>query len=138
VLARLQIGFDGRRLTLPVRDADHHLLAVLRYAPPWQRSGPKLLAVPGSRHGLFPAPSTIKAPLVWLTEGQPDALAAQSAGLPAVAVPGVWSWDPRWAGQLAGRDSVICFDCDAPGRNAAKRVASDLAACSQRVRIVDL
>lgn len=132
------IGWDGARIVIPVREAGR-LCAVLRYAPAWRRKGPKMIAVTGSRHALFPDPALMREhDELWLVEGPPDALAALSAGIPAVAVPGTHAWNPDWSERLAGRDVVICMDCDTPGRSAAARVAADLAGVANHVRTLDL
>jgi hypothetical protein len=52
-LRELGIGWDGRRLTIPVRDVDGRLRGVLRYAPIATRS-PKMIAATGTRLGLIP------------------------------------------------------------------------------------
>lgn len=137
VLREHVIGWDGTRITIPVRQSGE-LAAVLRYSPPGRRRGPKMVAVPGSRQALFPDPAQIDAATLWLVEGHPDALSAGSAGLPAVAVPGARSWRPEWAELLVGRDVSICLDCDDEGRAAARRIADDLVGLARRTRIVDL
>jgi hypothetical protein len=138
VTARLQIGWDGRRVTIPVRDPAGRLVALLRYDPDPLRRGPKMLAAPGSRRALFPPPAAVSGDPLWLVEGHPDAIAALSARLPAVAVPGVLAWDPTWAGQFGGRRVIVCFDCDPHGRAAAQRVAEDLRATAAAVFVLDL
>jgi hypothetical protein len=138
VVERFELGFDGRRVVIPVRDAERRLVALMRYQPPWRRSGPKLLAEPGSRRSLFPSPAALGGGDVWLVEGHPDALAAHSIGLPALAVPGVWAWEPRWATWLAGRDVVICLDADGDGRAAAQRIAGNLRPVAHSTRVIDI
>jgi DNA primase len=64
-------------------------------------------------------------------------IAARSCGWPAVAVPGDHAWRPAWAELLRGRLVTVVMDCDDAGRNAAERIAADLAPVSA-VRIVDL
>ena len=137
VLRRHCVGCDGDRITIPVR-RDGHLVGLVRYAPLWRRQGPKVVARSGSRHALFPDPATIPGETIWIVEGQPDALAALSAGIPATAVAGVRAWRPEWATGFVDRTVVVCMDCDDAGRAAAKRIADDLRAAAVEVRIVDL
>ena len=61
-----------------------------------------------------------------LVEGPSDMLAARSAGLPAIAVPGANAWRSEWASALDGHRVVVVMDCDRPGRQAAARIAEDL------------
>src|SRR5262249_51789665 len=126
-LAALAIGLDGDRVLFPYRDARGRLVGVGLYAPnPERRNGTKLLALRGSTRTLFPIPEQVKGDLVFLVEGEPDAVRAWSLGLPAIAVPGVAGWRAEWAARFAGRSVVVCFDCDGPGRAAGTRVLGDL------------
>ncbi len=135
------VGLDGARVLFPYRNESGELTGVGRYHPNAEaRSGPKLVADPGSRRDLFPSPEGLNGHNgpVLLVEGEPDALAARSAGLVAIAVPGVNGWRPGSSERFTGRSVVVVFDCDQPGREAAKRVAEDLASAGVEVRILDL
>ncbi len=138
----LGLGLDGGRIVFPVRDSVGTLVSVERYAPnPEQRSvGPKMLAAPGSRRDLFPAPETVEVGAGWLLllEGRSDPVRATSLGLPAVGVPSVSGWRREWAPRFAGLRVVVCFDSDGPGRKAAQRVAADLVGVAAEVRVLDL
>ena len=130
------IGFDGKRITVPITDQRGALQAVLKLrVDAWQT--PKVLASAGSRLGLIPHPDLSAGPVV-LVEGPSDMLAARSAGLPAIAVPGTHAWRAEWAGALAGRDVTVVMDADRPGREAAVRIAADLGRHGTRAAIVDL
>jgi len=136
----LSWGLDRDRVTFPVRDAAGALAGILRYGPdPDRRNGtPKMVASKGSRRGLFPRPEQVEGDTVWVVEGEPDAVSATTIGLAAVGVPGVEGWRTDWATRFAGRRVVVCFDCDAAGRGAARRVAEDLAEHAVAVRVLDL
>ena len=76
---------------------------------------------------------------MWLVEGPSDMLAARSAGLPAIAVPGTHAWRTEWASEFAGRAVTVVMDADRPGRDAALRIARDLEQHgAARVRILEL
>lgn len=137
----LGLDFDSGRVVFPYRDAAGALVGVGRYQPnPDRRNGsPKVLAAPGSRRELFPAPETLEtSEPVWLVEGEPDAVRGTSLGLAAVAVPGVQAWRPAWAPRFKGRSVVVCMDCDQPGREAAQRIAADLSGTASEARVLDL
>ena len=137
VICELEVGLDaGGRLTIPIRTATGELQGVLRYQP-WRTHGPKMLAVRGTRLGLIPHPARDQAADVVLVEGPADMIAARSNGLAAIAVPGTYAWRPEWAAALAGRRVTVVMDCDHPGREAAERIATDLAASSD-VAVLDL
>jgi hypothetical protein len=116
---RLGLGLDHKEVIFFARNADGRITGISKYQPnPELRSGPKNRAT-GSRE-LFPAPEEINADSVWLVEGEPDAVAVTSMGLPAVAVPGVHTWKAGWAERFEMFERVyVCFDCDDQGREAA-------------------
>lgn len=138
VLARFQIGYDGRRVTIPVRSAAGELAGILRWLPFDRRGAPKMLALAGSRRVLCPAPEHLPPGPVVLCEGEPDALAAHGVGLTAVAIPGVAGWKDEWAPRFTGRLVTIVMDCDDDGRACAQRIALDLADAGVSAVVVDL
>jgi hypothetical protein len=90
-IRELEIGFDGARITIPIRDRHGDLRGVLRYDPFGPRD-PKMLAVPGTRLGLLPHLALETSDRIVLVEGPPDMVAARSSGLPAIAIPGTNAW----------------------------------------------
>lgn len=61
---------------------------------------------------------------VFLTEGEIDAILLDFSGFPAVAVPGVESWQahPEWVSVLCGYSRVyLPYDRDEPGRRFAEQ-----------------
>jgi hypothetical protein len=137
VIRDLDVGHDGRRITIPIRSARAALRGVLRYRP--GASSRKMLAAPGSRLGLIPHPSREPSARVVLVEGPPDMIAARSQGWPAIAVPGDHAWRPQWGELFAGRSVIVVMDSDSAGRHAAQRIAADLRRLADvRVRVVDL
>jgi hypothetical protein len=141
-LDRMEVGFDGRRVTFPYRDAHRRLVGLGRYQPNPERRGesePKLKAEAGSQRQLWPAPESLETDgYLWLVEGEPDAIRAHSLGLAAVAVPGVEGWRAEYAKRFAGRRVVVCLDCDEPGGQAAERIAVELAPVAAEVRLLEL
>lgn len=129
-----QVGWDGQRLTFPVRDLTGNLVNVGRYLP---GGSPKMLGLRHRERGLFPAPEMHRAGTLWLLEGEPDAVTCLSLGLAGVALPGVNGWRKVWAARFTGRRVVVVLDCDDPGRKAALSVARDLSAVTE-VRVIDL
>ena len=133
----LQVGFDGARITIPIRNARGHLRGMLRYDP-FGRRNPKMRAVAGTRLGLIPHPARDASDHIILVEGPPDMIAARSGGLPAIAIPGTHAWHPAWAELLASKRITIVMDCDAPGRRAAHEIAASLDKTAEAVEVVDL
>lgn len=98
------------------------------------------MAVKGSTRDLWPNPATIPGSILFVVEGEPDAVTATQLGLPAVAIPGTGKFDPGWPVRIAeGRDRVVIItDADAPGRKAAKKWAAAVAEHCADVRVLDL
>jgi len=136
----LGLGLDGERVIVPTRRSGGALVNLLRYVPDPERrnGGPKLLAEKGCPRDLFPAPETLEGGVAWIVEGEPDAVAGHSLGLPAVAVPGTGGWRAEWAERFTGGRVVVCLDCDRQGREAAQRIARDLSDHAAEVRVLDL
>jgi hypothetical protein len=136
VLRELGVGFDGRRITVPITGDEGELRGVLRLRVwDWQR--PKVISAPGTRLGLIPRPTPNDGRLL-VVEGPSDMLAARSVGLLAVAVPGTTAWRAAWAAAFGAREVTVMMDCDRPGRKAAARIAEDLGRSGAHPRIVDL
>lgn len=136
-LDRFLVGWDGGRLTIPIRDEHGELRGLVRHRP-WPGPGAKTLALPGSQRLLFPHPNKIAGSTLILCEGEIDALTAVSVGLPSVAVPGANAWRPEWARWLANRTVIVVPDADAAGRGLAASAAKDLASVGSTAAIVDL
>lgn len=137
VMRALELGFDGARITIPVRDAHGELRGVLRYDP-FGRRDPKMRAVPGTQLGLVPHPARERAERILLVEGPPDMIAARSCGLAAIAIPGTTAWQPSWPPLLAGRHVTVVMDCDPAGRRAAQDIAASLRPIATTVEVADL
>jgi hypothetical protein len=147
VLAELTVGFDGERITVPIwrTPAPARAGGSVRAEPQGvlrlrvhSTQKPKVLALPGTRLGLMPLPAWAHERRALLVEGPSDMLAARSAGLPAIAVPGASAWRSEWAAALTGRSVVVVMDCDRPGRQAARRITDDLQRGGIEVRVADL
>lgn len=137
-ITMFQLGLDRGRITIPITNRNDRLTGLLRWQPFDRTSGAKMLAHPGTRRELFPPPETIAAEHLLICEGEPDALAAHSAGLPAVAIPGIASWKPAWAGRFHGHTVTVVLDCDFVGRQCAEHILQDLTAAGITATGVDL
>jgi Toprim-like len=139
-LEQLGVGFDGERITLPVRNEEGALVGVARYLPGERGEAPKMIADTGSKRQLFPGPEAVdeRDGYLLLVEGEPDAIAAHSFGLAAVAIPGANNWQTEWKQRFAGRKVAIVLDSDEVGRKATVHVAADLAPVAAEVRLTDL
>lgn len=157
-LARLGVGWDGERLTLPSHDKDGVLHDVLRYAP-FATRGPKMLAGFGRSRTLWPAPEQVDtayvARFLFVVEGEGTALSLWSLDLPAVACPGSVTkgsgdvrrpgryegsgWQRTWGERFSRHKRIVLIpDCDAPGRLLMRAAEYDLTRLGASVTTVDL
>lgn len=152
-LERLLVGWDGSRLTLPVRAADLKLHDVLRYDPFTQRR--KILAGKGKSRLPWPAPEFVDAKVLFLVEGEGTAISMASVGLPAVALPGSVSkpttsvtrpgswqgagWHPKWVERFLKFRTIVCLpDCDQQGRALMRAAHFDLTKAGVNTHVVDI
>jgi hypothetical protein len=138
-LAALDVGWDGWRFTLPIRDRHGALVNICRYRPGAQK---KALVLGGRPRDLFPAPERLREALgghrhgIYLLEGEPDAISAVSGGILAVAVPGTHGWKPEWADRFAGMHVRVLADHDDHGRRLAETASGDLTGYAASVRVL--
>ena len=136
-LRRFWIGFDGRAIVFPCRDANGALVNIKRRALPgseWSFGKAKGLA--GIPAVLYPDVPACSWSLV--CEGEFDALLARQHGLPAVTTTCGQEWPDALVEQVQpkGRAFAICFDV---GAQKAEEVALKLLGAGAReVRIVHL
>jgi hypothetical protein len=146
-LERFEVGVDtnysnpkgGGPIVFPSRDENGTLTGAVHYQPnPARRvKGTKKSWATGPRQ-LYPPPEAITGDTAWLLEGEGDALAAQSAGLPAVGVPGAEGWKDTWAPRFARFKHVaICTDADEAGRRLSRHLVEALSPYVE-VRCIDL
>lgn len=141
-IRQLRLGLEGDRVVFAVRDAAGRLTGLMRYQPNPERreSNPKMMATPGSSRDLFPRPEDVPGDVLYVVEGEPDAVTGATLGLPTVAVPGASKWREDWAGRLGrGRSRVVVVaDADRPGRESAQRTAAAVVEHCGDVRVLDI
>jgi len=152
-LEKLGVGWDGSRLTLPVRNMELKLHDVLRYDPFTQRR--KVLAGKGKSRLPWPSPEFQDAGVLFLVEGEGTAISMASVGLTAVALPGSVSkpttsvsrpgswqgagWHKSWARRFEKFRHVICLpDCDPQGRALMSAASFDLQRMGVDVHVIDI
>jgi hypothetical protein len=140
-IRRWQLGHDGQRYFIPIRDELNRVVNVRRYLP-GAAAADKIISWRAGFGGARVWPyDTIFAPggSVHLFEGEMDCLLALQSGLPAMtATGGAGTWRDVWSPLFRGRDVIVCYDADAAGRAGAAQVASRLAGQARSVKIVNL
>lgn len=140
-IEHFQIGWDGERYTIPVRDAEGRLLNVRRYNPTARQGKDKMKswAVGTGSRQLYGEEVLAESETVIITEGEPDRIIGWQHGLPTIShTAGASAWDERWNERFEGKIVYICYDCDDAGRRGARRVARSLELFAKQVHIIAL
>lgn len=156
-LELLDVGWNGSRLTLPVRDPEGKIHDTLRYDPFLRKGkGRKVLAGKGKSRLPWPAPETLecKSGVLFIVEGEGTAISMFCVGLPAVGLPGTLSastnvtnpgrwqgsgWHKSWVKRfLRFPEIVLLPDCDGQGRSLMGGVRYDLSNAGLKVSLIDL
>jgi hypothetical protein len=140
-IAARQLGWDGQRVTIPVRDPAGGLVNVRRYLRDSGGEKQKMLPlVPGTDKAvrLFPDVDPLPEQVI-LVEGEWDAILMHQEGFAntLTATGGAGTFKPEWAPRFEGRDVVICYDNDEGGFKGAQTVASRIAGVAT-VRILHI
>jgi Toprim-like len=125
------------RLLVPSKDERGRTVGLLAIAPnPERRAEPKLLALAGAPRVLLELAAIPEpvARMLLVCEGELDALAAASAGVPAAGVPGIGGFE-RFAGRIAElvlehglERALLVPDADGAGRASFRELAAAIAA----------
>jgi hypothetical protein len=140
-IEKFQIGWDGERFTIPVRDANGELLNVRRYNPSAKQAKDKMKswAVGTGSRQLFCSDILAESDTVIITEGEMDCLIGRQEGLPTLShTAGAAAWDNRWNEEFEHKIVYIVYDCDDAGRRGARKVAHALELFAKEVHIIDL
>lgn len=137
------IGWDGSRLTIPVRDWFGRVVNIRRYLPHAGPGRSKMIsfATGSGEARLFPIANMKwrRDEPVLVCEGEWDSLAAISRGYRAVtSTGGAKTFPESWAPLFEGQRVRIVFDRDDAGREGARKVAETLAPWAEEVKIVTL
>lgn len=137
---QFELGWDGERVTIPVRNEQGDLVNVRRYLrdaseglkflPLYAGSGPDVTT------RLFPVAGELPDEVV-LVEGEWDAMLCHQHGLDnAVSMTaGAGNWNSTFTPWFEGRKVTIVYDNDDAGRRGAARIAGVLSSALERVEI---
>ena len=132
------LGFDGQRIWIPITDRGT-IVNVKRHL--FKGTGEKSLSYglgTGSAR-LYPEGVVNSAQQIFITEGEFKALLMNQMGFPCITgTAGSKTWKDEWTDALVGKDVVIVFDIDEPGKEGAGRIARELLGKAKTLKIVDL
>lgn len=137
-LRHFEIGHDGQRYYIPIRDEQDRVVNIRRYRMDSRAS--KMISW-RSGYGearLWPL-TALAQPLVCLVEGEMDCLLARQVGLNAVTTTGgAGTWKEEWNTLFRGKHVVICYDVDEAGRAGSTAIAQKLVSLAASVKVVRL
>ncbi len=129
-----QLGWDGQRVTIPIRDERQRLVNVRRYKRDSKGSEGKMIGLePGLNEArLFPLVSPVPDEVL-LVEGEWDAILMHQQGFrnAMTVTSGAGTWNPSFTPWFEDRKVTIIYDNDDAGRKGAQRVAAILSGASQ-------
>lgn len=139
-VANWNIGWDGERYTIPVRNARDEIINVRRYKMNAARAQDKMLNIPG--HGsaaIFGLSILAKSDTVVLTEGETDCILLNQHGIPSVThTAGAATFRTQWGPLFTDKTVYVCYDHDDAGRNGARKVKKILDSFATAVYIIDI
>lgn len=139
-LKEFEIGHDGFRFTIPIRNEAGQLVNVRRYDPR-KRDHNKMISW-GEGHGkarIFRPDLLESYTEVLLVEGEWDMMVAQQVGLPAIThTAGALTFNAEWAAYFRDKIVFICYDRDDTGRRGAIKAARTIAPVAQAVYVMEL
>lgn len=141
-----ELGHDGRRYYIPIRDEVGRCVNIRRYDPDASDSTAKMISwrrgFGAARIWPFSSLDRVRGgddEFVLITEGEMDCLVALQMGFAAMtATGGAGTWRSTWNHYFRGVDVVICYDADEAGHRGAVNVARNLRGVASSVRIVRL
>lgn len=140
-IEEFQIGWDGQRYTIPIRDRSGALVNVRRYKLDAREPKDKMRSWAtgtGSRR-LYGMDVLETSDTVIIVEGETDKIIGRQYGLPTIGhTAGAGAWDDRWNPEFQGKVVYICYDCDDAGRRGARKVAKSLEKIAKEVYIINL
>lgn len=141
-IRKYRIGFNGRRITIPVYNRNHQYVNVRQYLP--GAPGPEKMRNTRGHGGirLYPI-DQLKYDKIVLCGGEMKALVVaqelNKKGYGAVTVTaGEGKWDSRYNDDFKGKQLWVCYDIDAAGMKAAESICARLKAHASFVRKVNL
>lgn len=143
IIHRARLGYDGKqdRVVIPLTDRQGQVVRTRLYDWAHRQPGLKVTWGGGSskKPRLYPA-WALDQPALLVVEGEMDALAAWSLGVPAITCTGGAgkTWTREMVAEFAGKVVTICYDVDPEGQQSARRVAARLARVAAGIKILTL
>lgn len=128
VIEKYRLGIDDNRVMFPIPSKTGYWVNARKYLPPYRRSNEerklaKVLNIPGLGSCRFYPYEAFDQDVIFLVEGEKDALVAISHGLNAVTGTGGSNIPTHELGMFAGKTVYIMTDNDTAGNKLAGEYA---------------
>ena len=140
-IEKFELGWDGNRYTIPIRDAAGVLRNVRRYDPNARDVKMKVISWgTGWGNGRLYGLEVLEAEdEVIVTEGEMDRVLGAQEGLPTVThTSGATTWKAEWSVLFEGKTVFFCYDRDKAGEQGAFKAAMSVSAYAKDVFLVKL
>lgn len=137
---KFQVGHDGQRYFIPIRDTEGRCVNIRRYRPEAKSADKMLSWRPGfGQARLFPINLLNDERPIVLLEGEMDCMLARQLGLNALTTTGgAGTWSEKWNSLFTDKDLVICYDADDAGRKGATAIANKIGATARAIKVVQI
>jgi len=130
----IQLVMGGFRFTIPVTISGD-IVNVRKYNT---EMSPKIMGIRGHNSTNYFPEKALDYERVYIVEGEPDCLAARSAGLNAMTFTGGAGNVPSDIHRIKDHKVVIIYDSDEAGIKGAKRVSQSILKYTRQVKILDI
>jgi 5S rRNA maturation endonuclease (ribonuclease M5) len=132
-----ELGWDGERYTIPVRNADGELVNVRRYLMNAGSSNKMLNWIGHGEAQIYRADILQDSDEIVITEGEMDCILLNQLGIAAVSpTAGAGTFPTRWAKMFADKVVWVCYDADDAGRKGSAKVEAMLANFAKAVYVI--
>src|SRR6056297_3345538 len=139
-ISKYQLGWDGKRITIPIRDDEGKIRNVRKYKPNSTKSETKIISYAqgyGSAR-LYQIKNLVYDEII-LVEGEMDAILANQMGYKAITVTGgAGTWKTSWNDYFENKIVNIIYDIDNSGKKGAEKIARILMPITEQIKVVDL
>ena len=136
---KFQLGYDGKRLTIPIFNEDGFCVNIRRYDL-YKDSGPKVVSYAEGygRARLFPLKS-LEASTIYVVEGELDAILGCQLGAACVTPSsGATAWNDSWGKLFKGKTVFVVPDNDEPGLKGANVRLTNIARFATHATLLKL
>ncbi len=139
-LKKAGFGFNGTHWLLAILSPEGGVRDIRR----WSEKEPHLMSTSGCSLHLYNAENVARAKVVWICEGEWDAIilnwvfhVSKKTDHVAVGVPGAATFKDDWAELMYDKDVIVAYDADKSGDGGSLKAANKILNFTQDVRFLN-